>query len=302
MTTLAAAKPATHGAYASLEQRYRRLNLVRDALGVLQWDMAAMMPAGGADVRGDQLATLKVVAHEMLTDPAMGDLLAAAEAQAGLDSWQRANLREMRREWVHATAVPGELVATLSKAVSDCEMRWRDARAANDFKGLLPLMRRVLDLTRESRASRRPASTSRRTTPFWMSTSPAAPRPRSTRCSAIWPDSCRASSIAFWKSRNAIIRFAPRRAVSGREAKRPGARDDDRVGLRFRAWPPRHQPSSVLRRRARRCAPDHALGRERFPLRPDGRAARDGTCALRARPAQAVASSAGGAGARHERA
>jgi carboxypeptidase Taq len=149
MTTLAAAKPATHGAYASLEQRYRRLNLVRDALGVLQWDMAAMMPAGGADVRGDQLATLKVIAHEMLTDPAMADLLAAAEAQGGLDPWQRANLREMRREWVHATAVPGELVAILSKAVSDCEMRWRDARPANDFKGLLPMMRRVLDLTRE---------------------------------------------------------------------------------------------------------------------------------------------------------
>jgi hypothetical protein len=28
-------------AYDALEKRFRRLNLVRDAVGVLQWDMAA---------------------------------------------------------------------------------------------------------------------------------------------------------------------------------------------------------------------------------------------------------------------
>ena len=39
------------------------------------------------------------------------DLLAAAEAEAaGLGPWQRANLREMRRRWRHAAAVPGDLV------------------------------------------------------------------------------------------------------------------------------------------------------------------------------------------------
>jgi carboxypeptidase Taq len=137
-------------AYEALEKRFRRLSLVRDAASMLQWDMAAMMPKGGADVRGDQLAILKVIIHEQMTDPAMADLLAAAnEAAPQLDEWRRANLREMRRAWVHASAVPADLVEALSKAVSDCEMLWRDARAANDFKGLLPSMRRVLDLTRE---------------------------------------------------------------------------------------------------------------------------------------------------------
>lgn len=138
-------------AYAQLETRFRRLNLVGEASGLLQWDMAAIMPDGGADVRGDQLAALKVVAHEMLVDPAMAELLAKAEAgAAALDPWQRANLAEMRRGWRHATAVPAALVEALSKAVSDCEMRWRTARAADDFKGLLPLLRRVLALVRES--------------------------------------------------------------------------------------------------------------------------------------------------------
>ena len=138
-------------AYASLEARFRRLTLLGDAQGVLQWDMAAIMPDGGAGVRGDQLAALKVVSHEILTDRAVGDLLDGAESEnRALDPWQRANLVEMRRSWRHATAVPAELVAARSKAVSDCEMAWRTARAANDFKGLLPLLRRVLALTRET--------------------------------------------------------------------------------------------------------------------------------------------------------
>ncbi|MBI3711330.1 MAG: carboxypeptidase M32 [Proteobacteria bacterium] len=138
-----------NSAYAALEARFRRLYLVRDATGVLQWDMAAVMPDGGAATRGDQLATLKVVAHDMLTAPELGDLIARADGETDLDDWQRANLREMKREWRHATALPADLVERLSQAVSSCEMVWRPARPKNDFKGLLPSLRQVLDLVRE---------------------------------------------------------------------------------------------------------------------------------------------------------
>ncbi|MBM3519039.1 MAG: carboxypeptidase M32, partial [Alphaproteobacteria bacterium] len=139
-------------AYAELERRFRRLSLLGEASGVLQWDMAAVMPDGGAGIRGEQLAELKVVSHEHMVDPRVGDLLEKAEREEGaaLDPWRLANLREMRRAWRHASALPADLVAALSRAVSECEMRWRGARAANDFKGLQPLLQRVLDLTTEA--------------------------------------------------------------------------------------------------------------------------------------------------------
>lgn len=139
-------------AYAELERRFRRLALLGEASGVLQWDMAAVMPDGGAGIRGEQLAELKVVSHEIIVDSRIGDLLDKAEREesAALDPWRRANLREMRRAWRHASALPGDLVAALSRTVSECEMRWRGARAANDYKGLQPLMQRVLDLTIEA--------------------------------------------------------------------------------------------------------------------------------------------------------
>lgn len=140
--------------YKSLEARFARLGALQDATAMLQWDSATLMPAGGAAARAEQLATLKVVCHEVLTDAAMPDLLAGAEAQNDLDPWQRANLAEMRRLWLHATAVPGDLVAALSKACSACEMRWRQARPAGDFSAVLPELRRVLELVREVAAAK----------------------------------------------------------------------------------------------------------------------------------------------------
>jgi carboxypeptidase Taq len=136
-------------AYPALEARFRRMNLVRDAIAMLDWDGAAMMPDGGAEARAEQVAALKIVVHEQATDPALAELFDAAGAGAGLDEWQAANLREMRRDWQHATALPADLVEARSRAVSACEMRWRAARKANDFAGLLPSLRAVLDLTRE---------------------------------------------------------------------------------------------------------------------------------------------------------
>ncbi len=101
----------TDSAYARLERRFHRLYALREAAGVLHWDMSTLMPAGGAEARMEQLAALDVVCHEWLTAPDMGDLFEAAAAETGgLDPWPRANLREMRREWVHASALDAGLV------------------------------------------------------------------------------------------------------------------------------------------------------------------------------------------------
>ena len=62
-------------AYTTLEERFARISSIEDAIGILQWDAETMMPEGAADSRSDQLATLKGIAHELLTAPDTGDLL-----------------------------------------------------------------------------------------------------------------------------------------------------------------------------------------------------------------------------------
>jgi carboxypeptidase Taq len=140
--------------YDRLDTRFRRIGALGEAAAMLQWDNATMMPAGAAAARAEQLATLKVLAHEALTDPALADLLEAAEAAGETDPWRRANLREMRRRWLHATAVPADLVEALSKACSECERVWRGARAASDFAAVLPKLHAVLELVRGAAAAK----------------------------------------------------------------------------------------------------------------------------------------------------
>ena len=141
--------------YTDLEARFRRLGAVEEAIAVLHWDAAAMMPPGGAAARSEQLATLHGIAHRLLTAPEITDLFEAADAEtAALGVWQRANLREMRRRWRHAAAVPGDLVEAASRARSQSEAAWRMARPADDFAAALPGLELVLTLTREIAAAK----------------------------------------------------------------------------------------------------------------------------------------------------
>jgi carboxypeptidase Taq len=138
--------------YRDLEKLFRRLGALGDAEGVLHWDMSVIMPSGGADARAEQLAALKLTTHELLTAPHVADLLDQAEGDPPTDEWQAANLREMRRNWRHATAIDSALVEALSKASSRCEMIWRDARPDGDFAAVSGALGEVLTLVREKAA------------------------------------------------------------------------------------------------------------------------------------------------------
>ena len=135
--------------YAELQQRFARMSAISGASAMLGWDQATMMPPGGARARADQLSTLAVLRHELMTAADMADLLDAADDAAGLDDWQAANLREMRHAWIHASAVPAQLVERHSQATSTCEMIWREARANDDFARLAASLDALVELTRQ---------------------------------------------------------------------------------------------------------------------------------------------------------
>jgi carboxypeptidase Taq len=135
-------------AYAELQDRFARIANIEGALAVLSWDAAVVMPKGGAEGRGEQTAVLKRFAHDLITAPAVADLLAKA-GEESLDDWQQANLVEMSRRHAQATALTPELVEAIARATTTCEMIWRDARANSRFAELQPSLEQVVRLTRE---------------------------------------------------------------------------------------------------------------------------------------------------------
>ena len=136
-----------NAAYARLKSRFARMALVGEAGAVLHWDASAMMPPGGGAARGEQLATLAGLAHEMLTAPPVAEDLAAAEAEG---EWDGANLSLMRRSHARAAALPTDLVERTARANSACEKVWRAAKAASDFAAVRPHLEEVVRLQRET--------------------------------------------------------------------------------------------------------------------------------------------------------
>jgi carboxypeptidase Taq len=143
-------------AYQVLVDRHRRLAHLGHVEAIASWDEAAMMPPGGGLARAEALASLRVICHQMATDPALEELHGQADAEqaAGqLDQWEAANLREMKRAYRRETALPAALVEACSLAESRCEQAWRTKRAANDWIGLRPMLAEVVARKREVAAA-----------------------------------------------------------------------------------------------------------------------------------------------------
>ena len=139
-------------AYDALHERYRRIADLNHAQGILSWDEAVMMPSGSGPIRGDALATLAGMVHELTAAPEIGELADAAATQ-NLDPWRAANVERIRHGWHKAQALPTDLVVALTKAVSDCEQTWRPARGDNDWDAVADKLDTVLGLTREKAAA-----------------------------------------------------------------------------------------------------------------------------------------------------
>jgi carboxypeptidase Taq len=138
--------PATP-AYDALTAHYTRLYRYQHLAAIVGWDRSAMMPPKGNEARSAAVSELDALIHRTRTDARIAAWLAAA-ADEPLDAVARANLREIARDWRHATALPESLVAARTLAAARCEHAWRRQRPANDWPGFLENFREVVQLAR----------------------------------------------------------------------------------------------------------------------------------------------------------
>jgi len=137
-----------------LQELRTRLHEVYDlqmAGAVLRWDQATYMPPGGAPARGRQLALLGTLAHARLTDPGVGRLLDALESWAASQPYgsdDASLVRVARREFEMSNRVPASLVAEMNEHAAHSYQVWTEARPANDFARVRPLLERTLDQSR----------------------------------------------------------------------------------------------------------------------------------------------------------
>jgi carboxypeptidase Taq len=135
-----------------LKHLLREINDLTAAATVLYWDQTTYMPPGGAATRAQQIATLRRLAHEKLTHPAIGRLLDALrpyEVSLPYDADDGSLIRIARRDYERAVRVPAAFMEELSNHMATIYEIWTKARPANDFAAVEPFLEKTLDLSRQ---------------------------------------------------------------------------------------------------------------------------------------------------------
>ena len=138
-------------AYAELIRRTKEAAVLGSCGAVLGWDERTYMPHDGSAFRGDQMALLARLTHEISTDPKVGECLAAVEGTslvADPESPAAINVREIRRAYDRAVKLPKELVEELARVTTRAQQVWQEARANNDFPAFRPWLEQIVQLKR----------------------------------------------------------------------------------------------------------------------------------------------------------
>jgi carboxypeptidase Taq len=137
-------------AYDELLRHIKDWALLGSCSSVLSWDEQTYMPRQGSAHRAEQMALLARLAHERLTSPRLGELLAAVEGSplVRADEGAAANVREIRRVHTRAANLPADLVEALARLTTRAQQAWREARKANDFPAFRPWLEQLVELKR----------------------------------------------------------------------------------------------------------------------------------------------------------
>ncbi len=135
-----------------LKQRLLEIDDLEKSAAVLGWDQSTYMPPGGAEARGRQMATLARLAQEKFVDPAIGRLLDELQPYADslpYDSDEASLVRVTRRKYEREIRVPPAFVGELYNHNAQTYQAWTEARPANDFARLRPMLEKTLDYSRQ---------------------------------------------------------------------------------------------------------------------------------------------------------
>ncbi len=137
---------------SNYEAYKKHLSKVADlgfASSVLGWDQQTYMPKNGAQFRGQQLATLSSISHELFTDPQFGELLKTLSEDASLSDLEKANIKLTRRDYERKKKYPAAFVEEMSLLGSESFNAWHEARSKSDFKIYEPFLKRMIELKRK---------------------------------------------------------------------------------------------------------------------------------------------------------
>lgn len=135
--------------YQLYQQYLKKVSDIGFAAALLQWDQETYMPAKGAALRAQQLATLAGLAHEHFTDEKLGKLLDELIKDTSLNEKEQKNIQQSHKDYYKQKKYSTEFVEEMSRSVSETFQAWHQAKSNNDFKSYAPFLDKLLTLKKK---------------------------------------------------------------------------------------------------------------------------------------------------------
>ena len=135
-----------------LKEILAEIDDLRRIQAVMDWDQQTYMPSGGAEDRGNQLATLARLEHKRWTAPRLGKLLdelSAATAGLDPDSDDACLVRVTQTHFDKKNRVPGKWVAEFAHLATVSQQAWMRARSESNFAIFQPHLEKVVEMRRQ---------------------------------------------------------------------------------------------------------------------------------------------------------
>lgn len=135
--------------YKDYEAQLQKIADIKYASAVLQWDQETYMPAKGAERRGQQIASLSEIAHELFIGERTATLLNSLLANDKLTNAERRNITLSWEDYNKLKKLPATFVRKMSEAVNKSFHAWIEARKQNKFQVFAEPLKNIIELKKQ---------------------------------------------------------------------------------------------------------------------------------------------------------
>ena len=141
-------------AFDTLEKLDRKSVLIDHIGAALGYDFETVISEKGGEERGQQLAYLSSLVHDISSGEKMGAVLEELKdccdsSSSSATDEQKALYRVRKKEYDRAVVLPKKLVEDLSVASNSCQNQWFDSRKTGDYKAFEPYLEKLVNLVKE---------------------------------------------------------------------------------------------------------------------------------------------------------
>jgi carboxypeptidase Taq len=135
--------------YTQYKEKMQRIADLRYASAVLQWDQETYIPPRSGQFRGQQIATLSEIAHQMFTSEELGSILNDLKNEEANDEDSKKNVELSKEDYDRNKKYSSEFVRTLTEQTNRCFYAWLEARKENSFAVFLPELSKLIGLKKQ---------------------------------------------------------------------------------------------------------------------------------------------------------